>query len=154
MKKTVIHATLGILALAVASSVAAQVKPDEQIKYRKAGYAFMAWNMGKIKSSLEGSYNKDQVAAAAQAIASIAGSGMGALYAPGTEKDVGDQKTRVKPEMFQNRDEVGRIAKDFNAAAASLATAAAAGDQGAVKVAFGEVGKNCKACHDKFRIED
>ncbi len=153
MKKTIVHTAFGLLALTIAATASAQVKPDEQIKYRKAGYSFMSWNMGKIKANLEGTYNKDQVAAAAKAIASIAGSGMGALYGPGTEKDVGDQKTRVKPEMFQDKAEVGKIATDFNAAAVNLATVAATGDQGAVKTAFGEVGKNCKACHDKFRVE-
>lgn len=33
--------------------------------------------------------------------AGIANSGMGALYVPGTEKDIGDVKTRVKPELFR-----------------------------------------------------
>ncbi len=46
------------------------------------------------------------MAGAANAIAAIANSGMGALYGPGTDKDVGNQKTRVKPEFFQQQDEV------------------------------------------------
>ena len=97
MKKTI---ALGILALSLAGTASAQVKPEDQIKYRQAGYSFMAWNMGKIKANVEGEYNAQQVQAAANAIAGIAGSGMGALYGPGTEKDIGDVKTRVKPEFF------------------------------------------------------
>jgi len=31
---------------------------------------------------------------------------------------------------------------------------AAAGDQGAIKAQFGEVGKACKACHDDYRAEE
>lgn len=153
MKKSLIHAALGIVALSLAATASAQVKPEDQIKYRKAGYSYMSWNMGKIKANLEGEFNKDQVVAAANAINAIANSGMGALYGPGTDKSIGDQKTRVKPELFQNMPEVGKLAGEFNAATGKLATAAASGDKAAVQAAFGDVGKSCKACHDKFRAE-
>ncbi|AMO38044.1 Cytochrome c' [Thauera humireducens] len=154
MKKSIARATLGVLALSLTTLASAQVKPEDQIRYRQAGYSFMSWNMGKIKTNLEGSYNKDQVIAAANAIAGIANSGMGALYGPGTDKAIGNVKTRVKPEFFTDGDNVGKIARDFNAAANELAKVAASGDAAAVKTAFGEVGKNCKACHDKYRLED
>ncbi|HAY10725.1 MAG TPA: cytochrome C, partial [Thauera sp.] len=94
-------------------------------------------NMGKIKANVEGEFNAQQVQAAANAIAAIAGSGMGALYGPGTDKDIGDRKTRAKPELFQNMEDVGKLAMDFNAAAANLAQAAASGDKAAVQKAFG-----------------
>lgn len=151
MKKSLVRAAFGIVALSLVSVASAQVKPEDQIKFRKAGYSFMSWNMGKIKTNLEGTYDAAQVSAAANAIASIAGSGMGALYGAGTDKSIGEQKTRVKPELFQNMPEVGKLAGDFNAATANLAKVAATGDAAAVKVAFGDVGKTCKACHDKFR---
>ena len=150
MKKTI---ALGILALSLAGTASAQVKPEDQIKYRQAGYSFKAWNMGKIKANVEGEYNAQQVLAAANAIAAIAGSGMGALYGPGTDKAVGDRKTRVKPEFFQNMEDVGKLATDFNAAAANLAKVAATGDKAAVQKAFGETGATCKACHDKYRAD-
>ena len=59
----------------------------------------------------------------------------------------------MKPELFQNMPEVGKLATNFNAATTELAKAAATGDAAAVKVAFGEVGKTCKACHDQFRMD-
>ncbi|MBR0567541.1 cytochrome c [Azoarcus sp. L1K30] len=153
MKKSVARIALAIVALSLASAASAQVKPEDQIKFRKAGYGFMSWNMGKIKTNLEGTYDAAQVTAAANAIAGIANSGMGALYGPGTDKAVGNQKTRVKPELFQNMQEVGKLAGDFNSAANNLAKVAASGDAAAVKTAFGDLGKTCKACHDKFREE-
>ncbi|ANQ83183.1 cytochrome c' [Azoarcus olearius] len=153
MKKIIARIAFGMAAFALASAASAQVKPEDQIKYRKAGYSYMSWNMGKIKANLEGSYNKDQVAAAANAIAGIANSGMGALYGPGTEKAVGGQTTRVKPAMFTDKEGVTKVAVDFNKAANNLAKVAADGDAAAVKVAFGEVGKTCKACHDQYREE-
>lgn len=145
-------AALATIAIAVAgSATAADLKPAEQIETRQAGYTFMSWNMGKIKSNLEGDYNQAQVEAAANAIAAIANSGMGALYGPGTDKDIGDVKTRVKPELFTEQEEVGKVAVAFIEAANNMAETAALGDQAEVKAAFGKLGESCKACHDKFR---
>ncbi len=152
MKKTISRLILATFALAVAGAASAQVTPEDQIKYRKAGYSYMAWNMGKIKANLDGTYNKDQVVAAANAIAAIANSGMGALYGPGTDKDVGNQKTKLSPDTFKNMNELGRIATEFSAVSTALAQSANTGDQDAVKKAFGDVGASCKACHDKFRV--
>jgi cytochrome c556 len=143
---------LGTIAFAlVGTANAADLKPEEQILTRQAGYSFMSWNMGKIKANLEGDYSQTQVEAAANAIAGIANSGMGALYGPGTDKDIGDVKTRVKPELFTNQEEVGKVAVAFIEAANNMAETAAMGDQAEVKAAFGELGQSCKACHDKFR---
>jgi cytochrome c556 len=112
----------------------------------------MSWNMGKIKANLEGDFSQQQVAAAANAIAGIANSGMGALYGPGTDKDIGDVKTRVKPELFTEQEEVGKVARNFIQAANNMAEVASmAESQDDVKAAFGELGESCKACHDKFR---
>jgi cytochrome c556 len=154
MNRILASTVLGIAALGVASTALADLKPEEQIQYRQAGYSFMSWNMGKIKSNLEGDYNAEQVAAAADAIAAIANSGMGALFGPGTDKDVGNVKTRVKPEFFENMEDVGKIAGNFVAAADNLAAAAAGGDQVEVSNAFGKLGETCKACHDEYRMKD
>lgn len=150
MKKVLI---LGVITLSLATTAVAQVKPEDQIEIRQAGYSFMSWNMGKIKTNLEGQFDAKQVEAAANAIAGIANSGMGALYGPGTDKDIGSVKTRVKPELFENKAEVGKVAKDFIAAANNLSKVAASGDKAAVQKAFGDMGAACKACHEKFRME-
>ena len=151
MKKITIAAILGIATLSLAGSAFAQVKPEDQIKYRKAAYSFASWNMGKIKANLEGTYDAAQVKAAANAIAAVAGSGLSALFSPGTEKAIGEQKTGVKPELFQKGAEVGKLAGDFAAASNELVKAADSGDVAAVKAAHGKVGATCKACHDEFK---
>ena len=122
------------------------------IKTRKAGYSFMSWNMGKIKANLDGTFNKDQVVAAANVVAATANSGMGALFGPGTDKDVGAQKTRVKPEFFTQQDKVREAAMNFNKEANELAKVAATGDVEAIKAQFGKTGGTCKGCHDQFRM--
>ena len=150
MKKALV---LGVITLSLATTAIAQVKPEDQIKYRQAGYSFMAWNMGKIKANLEGEFNAKQVEAAANAIAGIANSGMGALYGPGTDKDIGSVKTRVNPELFTDKEGVGKVAVAFIAAANDLEKAAATGDKAAVQKAFGDTGAACKGCHEKFLHE-
>lgn len=151
------QALFAALVLGIATGASAQVKPEDQIKFRKAGYAFMSWNMGKIKAQTidnPSSFNKDQVLAAANLIAATANSGMGALYGAGTDKDVGSQKTRVKPEFFQQQDEVRKLAVAFVKEANELQKVAATGDAAAIKAQFGKTGESCKACHDKFRKDE
>lgn len=145
-------AALATLAIAcIGTATAADLKPEEQSQTRQAGYSFMSWNMGKIKANLDGNYNQAQVEAAANAIAGIANSGMGALYGPGTDKDIGDLKTRVKPELFTDKEGVGEVAVAFIEAANNMAETAALGDEAEVKAAFGKLGESCKACHKKYR---
>ena len=151
MKKFVV--ALALAGIASASFAQQSLKPEEMIKIRKSGYSFMSWNMGKIKANLDGNFNKEQVIAAANVVAATANSGMGALYAPGTEKDVGDQKTRVKPEFFDpaNKNKLSEVAMNFNKEANELAKVAATGDVAAIKAQFGKTGGTCKGCHDAFR---
>lgn len=59
------------LSLAAGSAVA-QVKPDDAIKFRQSGFTFMAWNMARIKANVDGTYNKEEVIKAANAIQAIA----------------------------------------------------------------------------------
>ncbi|MCQ4298219.1 cytochrome c [Pseudomonas stutzeri] len=142
--------------LLASTAVQAQMKPEEMVETRQAGYQFMSWNMGKIKAQvIDGKepYDQAKVAAAANAIAAIANSGMGSLYSPDTTTEQLGKATRLKPEFFQNLDEAGQIGRNFTAAANHLAKVAAEGDQAAIKKAFGDVGGSCKSCHDKFRAD-
>ncbi len=142
--------------LLASTAVQAQMKPEEMVETRQAGYQFMSWNMGKIKAQVvdgKEPYDQAKVAAAANAIAAIANSGMGSLYSPDTTTEQLGKATRLKPEFFQNLDEAGQIGRNFTAAANQLAKVAAEGDQAATKKAFADVGGSCKSCHDKFRAD-
>jgi cytochrome c556 len=151
MKKTLLAAALGLGAMAAAATASAQSASD-MIKFRQSGYSFMSWNMGNIKAQLESpNYDRARVAAAANVIAAIANSGMGALYAPGTDEGTGWKETRLKPEFFAEQDKVREIAVNFVQQANKLQQVAANGDKAAVVAQFGEVGKACKACHDGYR---
>ena len=142
MMKASVSAIAAVLLVSLAGAASAQaLKPEEMIKFRKSGYSFMSWNMGKIKANLEGDFNKDQVAAAANLVAATANSGMGALFGPGTDKEVAGEKTRVKPEFFEQPDKVKELAMNFAKEADELAKVAASGDAAAVK-AVGAIAVN------------
>ena len=152
MKKFV--ATLVLLSIAGASVAQQTMKPEDTIKFRKAAMGFQAWNMGKIKANLDGTFNKEQVIAAANAVAATANSGIGALFAPGSEKNAGNQKTAVKMEFFQQSDKVKEVSMNYVKEANELAKVAATGDIAAIKAQFGKAGGTCKSCHDDFKNKE
>jgi cytochrome c556 len=115
----------------------------------------MSWNMGKIKAqAVDGDveFNADQMKAAANAIAAIANSGMGALYSPDSAMDKAEN-TRLKPEFFQQMDKVREVGTNFVREANKLQEVAATGDRSALARQFSAVGQTCKACHDNFRAD-
>lgn len=140
------------VALAAGSAVA-QIKPENAIKYRQSGYGFMAWNMTRIYTNVNGTYNKEEVIKAANAIQAIANSGMGALFLPGTDKGTGWEPTRAKPEIWTEREKLGQVFGAFNKEANEMAKVAATGDAAAVKEQFGRLAKTCDNCHDNFKAK-
>lgn len=147
-------AVIALLFLFLGSAAMAQQgpKPEDSIRLRKAGLSFMAWNMGQIKANLGADFNKEQVVSAANVVAATANSGLfSALFTAGTDKDIAGEKTRVKPEYFQQADKVRELAAALAKEANELAVVAAAGDVAAIKSQFGKTGGACKDCHDKFR---
>lgn len=148
---------LALVLSAVSVSALAGQAEDQQVKFRQSAYSFAAWNTAKIKSQVvehPETYNKDQVIAAANAIAAVANSGLGALYGAGTDQATGWKKSRLKPEFFDKQDEAKKAGLAFNKEANELAKVAATGDVAAIKTQFGKVGETCKSCHDSFRIKD
>lgn len=153
MRSKIALATL----LVVTTAIAAAGPIEDQIRYRQSAYALISWNAGKIKKQVVDqpqTYDKAQVSAAANAIAAIANSGLGALFGPGTEKGVGWHETKVKPEFFAEPDKVRQVATDFNREANELAKVAAGGDVAAIKTQFNKLSETCKACHGSYRIRD
>ncbi len=157
MKKTLLSlASLAIAGAALAHTglAHAQVKPEDAIKYRQSGYAFMAWNMGRIKMNVEGgNYNKEEVIKAANAIQAIANSGMGQLYLPGTDKGKGWEESRAKASIWTDKEQLGKVAMAFNKEANEMAKVAATGDAAAVGAQLGKLGGTCKGCHDDFKVK-
>lgn len=142
------------LALAAAGTALAQQapRPENLIKWRQSAFQVVAWNSGRIKASLDGGYNKDQVLRSANAIAAIANSGLGSLFAAGTETGKGWHDTTVKADAFSNTARFAEHGGDFAKESNELVRlVSAGGDAGAVKDQFARLQKTCKSCHDDFR---
>ena len=148
---------LGVIPfLAISTSILAQQPPlklEDAVHYRKSGYAFMQWNMKKLKAMLDDSrpIDKQQAQAAANAIRAAAHSGMGALYIPGSDRETMGETTRLRADFFRQPEKVKKVAKTYRAASDKLADAAVNAERKALKAAFGEMAKACKACHKAFR---
>jgi len=145
-------------AVLLGGAAAALAGPVEDvIRFRQSAFTFISWNVSKIQQQVvehPETFNKEQVIAAANAIAAAANSGLGALFAPGTDHGTGWRETRLKPEFFQKPDEVKKVATAFTQQANAFAKVAATDDRDAIKSEFGKLRQTCKSCHDSFRSRD
>jgi len=148
-------ATAGFLS--VSTTAFSQLKAEDQITFRQSSMMFMRWNIGKIKSQVvenPNSFNKDQVIAAANAVAAVANSGIGALFSLESKTGKGWKETRLKPEYFEQPEEVKKVATAFTREANQLALVAASGEMSVIKKQFETLFEACKNCHKKFRRKD
>jgi cytochrome c556 len=147
-------ALAGAVACAVAGSALAQQapRPETLIKQRQSSFQVIAWNSSKIKADLDGTYNKDQVLKSANVIAAIANSGLGSLFAAGTESGKGWHDTTAKPELFTNGAHFAELGGAFAKESTELVRVVSSGaDAAAVKDQFAKLQHTCKSCHDDFR---
>lgn len=70
------------------------------------------------------------------------------MFPAGSDKD-----SKALPTVWSDSAGFLAASKAANAAYDKLATAAGTGDMAAITAAFGETGKACGACHDKFRAK-
>ena len=152
MKRILLATTLALSTAGAALAQQQAPKPEQLIKWRQSAFQVVAWNSGRIKSSLDGGYNKDQVLRSANLIAAIANSGLGSLFPAGTETGKGWHDTTVKPEAITNSAKFAEHGIDFAKESNELVRVVSGGaDAAAVKDQFGKLQKTCKSCHDDFR---
>lgn len=65
-----------------------------------------------------------------------------------------DIHTEAKPEIWDDFPEFSRLSQELVESTAELAKVAADGNFDTSKQAFMAVADDCKACHDKFRVDD
>jgi cytochrome c556 len=148
MKKTI--ALSGLLA-ALACALPAQAqfaKPEDAIKYRKAGFTLMAAHFGRLGAMAQGRVPFDAKVAAenADVLATVAKLPW-AAFGEGTDKG----ETRAKPEIWKEAAKFKEAADKNQAEIAKLVAAAKTGNLDNLKTAFGSAAPTCKACHDNFR---
>ena len=128
----------------------APAKPEHAIKYRQSAMFLIGQHMAPMAQMVRGERPFDQqlFVTHAQMVETLARLPWDAYFVPGSDKG----QTKVK-EVQQNKDKFMASAKRMQDEVAKLVSAAKSGDQGAIRTAFGGVGRNCKDCHDNFRSE-
>jgi len=139
---------------APAVPAAAPATKEEALKVmheRHEGMEQIGKSTKAIKRQLDSSVpDLAEIQKAAATIADLAAKSPN-WFPQGTGPDVG--KTGAKPEIWQNYADFAAKDADFGKAAQAFNTAAASGNLDAIKSGFGDLGKSCKACHDKYRSE-
>lgn len=138
-------------ALATALPAAAQfAKPEDAIRYRRAGMTMMGTHLGRVAAMVSGRLPFDAKSAADNAeIALILSKLPYAGFIEGTSTG----QTNALPKIWTEPDKFRAAAAKMQDEMTKLNVAAKGGNLDAIKVAVGAVGGACKACHDEYRKE-
>jgi cytochrome c556 len=138
----------------MAGGVHAQGQPsrgEKTLKYRKAVYQVIAWNFGPLSAMAQ---DKEPFDATAFAMHADRVAGLTPMLLESYSSDtrnVADSK--LKPEMWSNREDFEQKMQTLVDRSAALAQVADGTDAAASKAAFYDLAKACKACHDKYRAD-
>jgi len=140
---------LGMGVLTVAS--AAEVKPEDAVKYRQSVYTVIGWNFKPMGAMVKGEIPFDAAAVARHAqyvemMSKAAPEG----FTKGSGPDV-VKNTEAKPEIWTNWSKFETKMNDFQQEATKLAEVAKGGKEADIKAQFGKTAETCKACHKEFR---
>lgn len=147
MKKMTLIGLAAALTVTTLTAVA-QVKPFEAIEYRQGVFKAVKWNFGPMAEMVRGKqeFNAEEFTRRAENVAALSKLPLEAFVA-GTYAS----KTAALPIIEKDYKTFSDMMANFEKASAALAVAAKSGDLAQIRPAFGEVGKTCKSCHDKFR---
>ncbi|SIQ57213.1 c-type cytochrome [Marinobacterium stanieri] len=135
-------------ALAMASTVAVAVKPEDAIDYRQGVFQAIKWHFGTMGAMVKGKmdYDADDFTRRAEIVSQLSH-----LPWEGFVEGSYSGDTDALPAIADNWDKFEGGSNMLMEKTAALATAAKTGDMDQIRPAFGEVGKTCKGCHDNFK---
>lgn len=148
MKKALVFAAaLGSL---LALPAAAQFqKPEDAVKYRKAGFTMMAAHFSRIGAMAQGRVPFDGAAAAANADIVVTLSKL--PFAGFVEGTGGTEKGMPNAKVWSEKAKFDAAGKKMQDEVVKLAAAAKTNNLDQLKTAFGAAAGTCKACHDDYR---
>ena len=148
MKKLMIlAAACGVL---TALPAAAQYqKPEDAVKYRKAGFTVMGTHFARIGAMAQGRVPFDGAAAAANADIVVTLSKL--PFAGFVEGTGGTEKGMPNAKVWSEKAKFEAAGKKMQDEVVKLAAAAKTNNLDQLKSAFGAAAGTCKACHDDFR---
>lgn len=150
MTRTLLAAAAVSATLLTSLPAAAQFqKPEDAVKYRKAGMTMIAAHFGRIGAMAAGRAPFD--AAAANANAEVLTHLAALPFAGFVEGTAGTDKGAANAKVWSERAKFDEAAKKMQDELAKLAAAAKTNNLDNLKAAAGGVGGSCKGCHDNFR---
>jgi len=148
MRKILSAALFGAMCATAVPAMAQFQKPEDAVKYRQNALFVMAQHFGRLGAMASGKAPFD--AKLAQENAAVV-EHMAALPWVGFVAGTEGVKSKVKPEAWAEKAKFDQGAEKMRAEVAKLTVASKAGNLDALKAAFGETAKTCKACHDAYR---
>jgi len=140
----------GLAAAAISASAMAQapLKPETQIRLRKAAFDLMNYAFDSIDAMNEGKkpYDKEEAVRSAELMVQMSRLPR-RFFGEGTDKG----ETRAKPEIWAKRADFDKKMDKMIAEVDKLAAAARTGKPEELKFAANEAGDACTACHDDYR---
>jgi cytochrome c556 len=124
--------------------------PQQIVEARRAAFRLSAADFQLVRTAAEKGADLRSLAGAARSLSQWAAI-LPALFPAGTGPDVAE--TRAKAEIWSNRADFERRARDYAEAAARMAEAAAAGDMTRGGAAWDATRETCNACHERYRSD-
>jgi len=139
------------LLLLTASTLSAQTKPEDAIRYRQSAYTVLLWNWMPMNAMVRDRipFDAAEFARRAERVAHIAPQLLEG-FPKGSDSGA---KTDAKAEIWADFADFTSKMRDFERESALLASIAKGGDETAIKAQFSKTGGTCKACHDLYKAE-
>ena len=148
-KQTLMVAVIGALvAGAMVGGTTIALAQADVIKQRQDNRKETAATMRSIKGVIDAKGDVKAVVASAAKLKQLENA-FDKMFPPGSDKG----ETKALPAIWSDMPGFMAASKNADAAYDKLAVAAGSGDLAAVTAAFGDTGKACGACHDKFRAK-
>lgn len=140
------------IAICVATTVFAQVKPEDEIRHRQSVMNVLGRAFGPMVSMAQNKipYNKDVVVRNTQIIETLSGLPWNS-FGPGTEKGA---PTKADLKVWSDQAKFKVSSEKMQQDVTRLSQIVKTGDEMAIKTAVGDLGKACKSCHDDFRLKE
>ncbi len=125
-------------------------EPEDIIKYRQNTMKAIGGHTAAAGAIVQGKVDyKNQLAGHVRALQALTADIPGLF-----PKDSDFGETKALDEVWSNRAEFEKRAKDAKAKVAAFAKAVQGGNQQAIAASFKDMGEGCKACHKDFRKKD
>lgn len=143
---------ISVVALGLTTSALAQVKPEDEIRFRQSVMNVVGRCFGPLIGMAQDKipYNKEVVAKNTNIIETLIGLHWKA-FGPGTEKGA---PTKADMKIWSETAKFNELADKVQKEVGKLSQTVKGGDEKAIKAAIGDVGKACKSCHDDFRLKE